>query len=45
MVTINQLTDIIGHVAGVDIVNKHVPGPQGVRGLNSDNYLLRKVLG
>ena len=24
---------------------KHVPGPQGVRGRNSDNSLLRKVLG
>jgi len=45
MVTINQLTDIIAHVAGVEIVKKHVPGPQGVRGRNSDNDLLRNVLG
>lgn len=44
MVTINQLADIIADIAGVKIVKKHVPGPQGVRGRNSDNMLLRKVL-
>ncbi len=45
MVTINQLADIIAEVAGVRIEKKHVPGPMGVRGRNSDNTLLRKVLG
>jgi GDP-D-mannose 3',5'-epimerase len=45
MVTIDELADIIAEVAGVEIVKKHVPGPQGVRGRNSDNSLLRKVLG
>ncbi len=45
MVTINQLVDIIADIAGVKIIKKHVPGPQGVRGRNSDNTLLRKVLG
>ncbi len=44
MVTINQLVDIIADVAGVDVVKKHVDGPQGVRGRNSDNTRLREVL-
>jgi GDP-D-mannose 3',5'-epimerase len=45
MVTINELADIIAGIAGVEIVKKHVPGPQGVRGRNSDNTRLRQVLG
>ena len=45
MVSINQLADIVAGIAGVSIVKKHVPGPQGVRGRNSDNTLLRAVLG
>ena len=44
MVSINQLADMIANVAGVEIVKKHVPGPQGVRGRNSDNTMLRQVL-
>ena len=45
MVTINELADIISEIANVRLVKRHVPGPQGVRGRNSDNRLLRKVLG
>jgi GDP-D-mannose 3', 5'-epimerase len=45
MVTINNLVDIIGEVAGVYLVKKYVPGPQGVRSRNSDNTRLRQVLG
>ena len=45
MVTINELADLIAEIAGVEIVKKHVPGPQGVRGRNSDNTRLREVLG
>jgi nucleoside-diphosphate-sugar epimerase len=45
MVSINQLADMIAAVAGVDITKKHVDGPQGVRGRNSDNSKLRDVLG
>jgi nucleoside-diphosphate-sugar epimerase len=44
LVTINQLTDIIADIADVPIVKKHVPGPQGVRGRNSDNTRLVEVL-
>jgi nucleoside-diphosphate-sugar epimerase len=44
MVSINQLADVIAAIAGIRIVKKHVPGPQGVRGRNSDNTRLRQVL-
>jgi GDP-D-mannose 3',5'-epimerase len=44
MVTINQLADIVAGIAGIRITKKHIEGPMGVRGRNSDNTLLRKVL-
>ncbi|HEV2281552.1 MAG TPA: NAD-dependent epimerase/dehydratase family protein [bacterium] len=45
LVTINQLADMVAGIAGLEITKKHVPGPQGVRGRNSDNSCLREVLG
>jgi nucleoside-diphosphate-sugar epimerase len=45
LVTINELADMVASIAGVAIEKKHVPGPQGVRGRNSDNTRLREVLG
>jgi GDP-D-mannose 3', 5'-epimerase len=45
IVTINQLVDIAAKVAGKSIDKKHIPGPLGVRGRNSDNALIREVLG
>jgi GDP-D-mannose 3', 5'-epimerase len=45
MVTINQLADMIAAIAGITVRKVHVPGPQGVRGRNSDNSRLRQVLG
>ena len=45
MVTINELADMIARIADVEILKKHVDGPQGVRGRNSDNTKLREVLG
>jgi len=44
LVTINQLLDMIADIAGTDVVKKHIPGPQGVRGRNSDNSLLNQTL-
>jgi GDP-D-mannose 3',5'-epimerase len=44
MVTINQLAEIIADLAGIKITIKHIPGPMGVRGRNSDNTNLRQVL-
>lgn len=45
MVTINELVAITAKVAGKTISTKHIPGPLGVRGRNSDNALIREVLG
>jgi GDP-D-mannose 3', 5'-epimerase len=45
MVTINELADIVADAAGIEIGKKHIDGPQGVRGRNSDNTLLRETLG
>jgi nucleoside-diphosphate-sugar epimerase len=45
MVTINQLADIIMDVAGKKVEKKHIPGPLGVRGRNSDNRLIQQKLG
>jgi nucleoside-diphosphate-sugar epimerase len=44
MISINGLADLIADAAGVEIVKRHVPGPEGVRGRNSDNSRLRQVL-
>jgi GDP-D-mannose 3',5'-epimerase len=45
MISINQLVDLIADIAGKQIVKQHVPGPQGVRGRNSDNRLIGERLG
>jgi GDP-D-mannose 3', 5'-epimerase len=44
-VTIDQVADMIAEIASIRIRKKHVAGPQGVRGRNSDNTRLRRVLG
>lgn len=44
LISINQLVDMVASIAGFGIAKKHVTGPQGVRGRNSDNTRLRKVL-
>jgi GDP-D-mannose 3', 5'-epimerase len=44
LVTINQLADMAANVAGIRITKRHIEGPQGVRGRNSDNTRLRQVL-
>ena len=46
LVTINELADIIIGISGkTDIALRHIDGPQGVRGRNSDNSRIRNVLG
>ena len=45
MVTINQLAEMVAEIAGFEITKKHIDGPMGVRGRNSDNTKLREVLG
>jgi GDP-D-mannose 3', 5'-epimerase len=44
MVTIDGLVDIVADIAGKTITKRHVDGPTGVRGRNSDNRLVRKRL-
>ncbi len=44
MISINDLAEMIADIAGISIEKKHIDGPQGVRGRNSDNDLLKKVL-
>lgn len=46
LVTINELIDIIARIAGKDIKKRYnLDKPQGVRGRNSDNTIIKKVLG
>lgn len=45
MVSINQLAEIVMDVAGKQLSIKHIPGPLGVRGRNSDNRLFEEKLG
>lgn len=46
MISINDLVDIAARIARKQVTKRHdVTKPQGVRGRNSDNGLIRKVLG
>ena len=45
MITINGLADMIMRAAGKKVHLKHIPGPLGVRGRNSDNRLIAEKLG
>ena len=45
MVTINELVDTAAKVADKNIDKKHIDGPLGVRGRNSNNDLVREKLG
>ena len=44
MVTINQLAEMAMEIAGKKLTKKHIPGPLGVRGRNSDNRLIHEKL-
>lgn len=45
MVTIDELVNIATKISGKTLSKKHIPGPTGVRGRNSNNDLIRKELG
>lgn len=45
MVTINQLAEMSMKIAKKKLTIKHIPGPLGVRGRNSDNRLIKEKLG
>ncbi len=45
MVSINELAQMVMQVAFKQLEIKHIPGPLGVRGRNSDNRLIKEKLG
>lgn len=45
MITINRLAELIMDIAGKKLSVRHICGPLGVRGRNSDNRLIRDQLG
>jgi GDP-D-mannose 3', 5'-epimerase len=45
MVTIDELAELIMRIAGKRLHKRHIHGPLGVRGRNSDNRLIREKLG
>lgn len=45
MVTIDELTQMIIRISGKKIKVKHIQGPTGVRGRNSDNRLIKEKTG
>jgi nucleoside-diphosphate-sugar epimerase len=45
MISINDLVLLIAKIAGKDIKIKNIPGPQGVMGRNSDNNLIKGLIG
>ncbi|MBW3554312.1 MAG: NAD-dependent epimerase/dehydratase family protein [Gemmatimonadetes bacterium] len=45
LISINELVEMVAGIAGIDVRREHIPGPEGVRGRNSDNTRLRAVLG
>ena len=44
MVDMNEFARLCMGFAGKDLPIKHIPGPMGVRGRNSDNTLIKQKL-
>ena len=45
MITLNGLAEMVMSISGKKVSIKHIPGPLGVRGRNSDNKLIKEKLG
>jgi len=45
MISINNLAKMVGEISGKDIVIRNIDGPVGVNGRNSDNTLIKELLG
>jgi len=45
MISLNALAEMVMKIAGKRLKIKHIKGPLGVRGRNSDNKLIKKKLG
>ena len=44
MIKINDLAKMALDISGKEVLIKNIPGPQGVRGRNSDNHLIYQLL-
>ena len=45
MVSMNEMAEIVLSFESKNIPIHHIPGPEGVRGRNSDNTLIKEKLG
>ncbi|MEC7962435.1 MAG: NAD-dependent dehydratase, partial [Pseudomonadota bacterium] len=45
MISINDLAKMVIALSGKDVSINNIPGPEGVRGRNSDNRLIQEKLG
>lgn len=45
LISINDLAKMAMEIAGKELKIHHIPGPQGVRGRNSDNTMIQQTLG
>jgi GDP-D-mannose 3',5'-epimerase len=45
MISINNFTQMIIDISGKNLTIKNIPGPEGVKGRNSDNTLIKQKLG
>ena len=41
----NEMAEMVMEIGDKKIPIRHIPGPEGVRGRNSDNTLIKQVLG
>ena len=44
LISINDLVTMVAEIAGKNLIINHITGPQGVRGRNSNNNLIREKL-
>jgi len=45
MISMNDMAKVAMRIDGKDLPIRHIPGPEGVRGRNSENTLIKQVLG
>jgi GDP-D-mannose 3', 5'-epimerase len=45
MVSMNDMMEYVKSIEGVSLPIKHIPGPEGVRGRNSNNDLIKEKIG
>jgi len=45
MVSMNDMMEMVKSIESKDLPIKHIPGPEGVRGRNSDNKLILEKIG